>query len=398
MPRVTRRRFWIGALLAMPLVALTVNGCATFGKRARGERLARMQRSPQWKDGRFENPQPIRNHLRGILRDHFNGSDHRTPDVPVQTEAIDPRRFETPPPTGLRVTWLGHSTLLVEQDGRRVLFDPVWGQRSSPFSWMGPKRWFEPLIALDRLPRVDAVVISHDHFDHLDMETIRAIKDWDTVFVVPLGVGAHLAYWGVPDARIVELDWWERTRVGELELVATPARHASGRWPLTGMNRTLWAGWAVLGPRHRVFYSGDTGLFDGLAEIGERLGPFDLAMFEVGAYGRNWPDWHIGPEQAVLATRWVRAGTLLPVHWGLFNLAYHGWTEPVERVLAAAAQGGVTVTVPMAGQSIEPGALPPLVRWWPALPWATAAQDPIRSSQVEGVAEADGVRRESGRP
>jgi L-ascorbate metabolism protein UlaG (beta-lactamase superfamily) len=382
-----KRRLLMGALMTMALTGIGLSACATFGKRPSGERRARMERSPQWKDGRFVNPQPIVNDTWGIVRDVGNGSEHRVPTLPVPTEQVDPRRFDAPPPSGLRVTWLGHSTLLVELDGRRVLFDPVWGERSSPFSSMGPKRWYPPLVALDRLPRVDAVVISHDHFDHLDMETIQAIKGWDTVFVAPLGVGAHLAHWGVPEARIVELDWWDRHSLGGVELVATPARHASGRWPLSGMDRTLWAGYALLGPSHRVFYGGDTGLFPGLTEIGERLGPFDLAMLEAGAYGRHWPDWHLGPEQAVLASRWVRAEALMPVHWGLFNLAHHGWTEPAERILAAAAKAGLPVTLPKPGQSIEPAALPPLTRWWPALPWKTAEEDPIVSSQVTGLPE-----------
>lgn len=374
--------------MALTSAGIGVSGCATFGKRPVGERRERMERSPQWRSGRFENPQPIRNDTWGALRDVVRGGAHRVPTVPLPVEPVDARRFATPPPTGLRVTWLGHSTLLVELDGRRVLFDPVWGERSSPFGWMGPRRWYAPPLPLDQSPPVDAVVISHDHFDHLDMATIQAIKGWDTTFVAPLGVGAHLAHWGVPEARIVELDWWERARFGDLEIVATPARHASGRWPLSGMNRTLWAGYALVGPEHRVFYSGDTGLFPGLSEIGERLGPFDLAMLEVGAYSRSWPDWHLGPEQAVLASRWLGAEALLPVHWGLFNLANHGWTEPAERVLAAAAKAGVTVTIPRPGQSIEPGALLPLVRWWPDLSWKTAEEDPIVASQVAGPSAA----------
>lgn len=391
-----KRHIVIGAVMALTLAGLGVSGCATFGKRPNGERRARMERSPQWKDGRFVNPQPIRNDLWGMVRDAWRRSDHRVPAAPVPVEPVDPRRFDAPPASGLRVTWLGHSTLLVELDGRRVLFDPVWGERSSPFAGLGPRRWYDPLVPLDRMPPVDAVVISHDHFDHLDMETIRSMKGWDTTFVAPLGVGAHLAHWGVPEDRIVELDWWDRHRLGDVELVATPARHASGRWPLGGMDRTLWAGYAILGPAHRAFYSGDTGLFPGLREIGERLGPFDVAMFEVGAYGRNWPDWHLGPEQAVLASRWVRAGVLLPVHWGLFNLAYHGWTEPAERVLSAAERaGGPAVALPKPGQSIEPAALTPLVRWWPDLPWRTAEEDPIVSSQVGDLTAERATPKES---
>lgn len=217
--------------------------------------------------------------------------------------------------------------------------------------------------------------------------TIQAMRGWKTTFIVPLGVGAHLASWGVPEERIVELDWWERTSIGELEIVATPARHASGRSPFTGQNGTLWAGFALLGPAHRVYYSGDTGLFPGLADIGARLGPFDLAMIEAGAYGRAWPDWHLGPEQAVQASQWVRARVLLPVHWGLFNLAYHGWTEPAERVLVAAGRAGVSLTLPRPGQSVEPTALPALARWWPELPWRSAGEDPIVATWVTPAAE-----------
>ena len=208
------------------------------------------------------------------------------------------------------------TNLLLEIEGRRLLIDPVWSERSSPYTWLGPKRWYAPPIPLEGLPEIDAVLISHDHFDHLSYPTSAAIKDWETTFVAPLGVGAHLAYWGVPEERIVELDWWERTELEGVEIVCTPARHASGRSPLF-QNRTLWAGYALIGAEHRVFYSGDTGMFAGMKEIGDRLGPFDLTMFEVGAYNRAWPDWHIGPEQAVDAHRIVRGEVFLPVHWGL---------------------------------------------------------------------------------
>lgn len=375
-----RIAYVLGALALLSIAGFTVSSLPTFGKRPDGARRARMERSPQWRDGRFQSPQPLHNDMWRALRDLFAASPHRNPGGPVPIVPVDPARFDTPPPTGLRVTWLGHSTLVVELDGRRVLVDPVWGERASPFSWVGPQRFYPSPLPLDRLPPVDAVVISHDHFDHLDRSTIRAMRGWQTTFVVPLGVGAHLASWGVPEDRIVELDWWERTRLGDLEIVATPARHASGRSPLGPRDGTLWAGFALLGPAHRVYYSGDTGFFPGLADIGARLGPFDLAMIEAGAYGRAWPDWHLGPEQAVRASQLVRAGVLLPVHWGLFNLAYHGWTEPAERALAAAAEAGVTVALPRPGEALEPAVLPATARWWPHLPWRSAGEDPIVAS------------------
>jgi L-ascorbate metabolism protein UlaG (beta-lactamase superfamily) len=286
--------------------------------------------------------------------------------------------FATPPESGLRVTWLGHSTTLVEIDGHRVLTDPMWSDRFGPVSWAGPTRWYPPLLALGDMPHIDAVVISHDHYDHLDEGTITAMRGWDTVFIVPLGVGAHLEYWGVPKERIVERDWWDKTTVRGLEIVTTPARHASGRGVLD-KDATLWAGYALLGPKNRVYFSGDTGLFSGMKDIGQRLGPFDLTMIEVGQYHRAWPDWHIGPEQAVKAHGWLRGKIMLPVHWALVALAYHTWTEPAERVTTEGGKLGARLVLPKPGQSFEPASAPTIERWWPALPHETAEQHPIVS-------------------
>ncbi|MET0402787.1 MAG: MBL fold metallo-hydrolase [Cystobacter sp.] len=371
----------LGALLALVLGGVAADAWTGLGRGATGARRARMERSPQWKEGHFENPQPLVNDWWGSLASMFDANPDAGPTRPVPTEPGDRHRFETAPATGLRMTWLGHSTVLMELDGHRVLMDPVWSERVSPLDWVGPRRWYVPPIPLAELPPVDAVLISHDHYDHLDQPTLAAMKDWDTTFVVPLGVGEHLVYWGVPEARIVELDWWETARVKGLEIVATPARHASGR---TGIDKdaTLWAGYAVLGPQHRAYFSGDTGLFPAMKDIGERLGPFDVTMIEIGQYNSAWPDWHIGPEQAVLAHGMVKGRVLLPIHWGLFTLAMHGWTEPIERVLAAATTQGATVVVPRPGQSIEPGSPPALERWWPELPWKTEAQEPIVSTQM----------------
>ncbi len=389
----TVRRIWhytkrmlqaVGVALVLATIYAVIDGWRAFGHGADGERLARMQRSPQYGDGVFENPQSLVNHFGLMVSGMFSASDDATPESTPPFERVPASRFATPPASGLRITWLGHSTLLLEIDGHRVLTDPVWGERSSPLSWIGPTRWYPPPLSLGDVPKLDAVLLSHDHYDHLDYWTIVAMKDWDTTFIAPLGVGAHLAYWGVPESKIVELDWWERHEVGGLEIVATPARHASGR-TLFDKDETLWAGYAVLGAQHRVYFSGDTGLFPAMHDIGEQLGPFDLTMIEAGAYGSAWPDWHLGPEQAVTAHRMVRGGVLLPVHWGLFNLAYHGWTEPIERVLAAAEQADVSVIAPRPGQSIEPSAPPAVERWWPTLAWHTAAQDPIVATKMEGA-------------
>ncbi len=378
-----------GAGIVLALTVGLVAAWASLGKRATGPRRTRMEGSAEWHEDHFVNPQPLINDARAMLSGLFRSSPFTSPQGPVPVATGGGTRFATPPPTGLRVTWFGHSSTLVEIDGHRVLTDPVWSERASPIPGVGPRAWYAPPLALADLPPIDVVVISHDHYDHLDRRTIVALDDasrnhgWNTTFVVPLGIGAHLAYWGVPDARIVELDWWQQTRAGDLEIVCTPARHASGRMVIDN-DAKLWSGWALLGPRHRVYYSGDTGLFPAMRDIGARLGPFDLTMIEAGQYGRGWPDWHLGPEQAVVAHGLVRGKVMLPVHWGKFVLAYHGWTEPIERVLAAGERAGATILSPKPGESVEPEAAPPRQHWWPTLPWKTAAEDPIVSTQLGG--------------
>lgn len=381
------KRVGAGLAVVLGLMALVavVAGWRGFGHRATGARRERMERSPEFRGGKFRNPQPMVNDGWLMLHGAFDADPNVRPAAPLPTAAGAAARLRVPPPSGLRATWLGHSTALLEIGTTRVLTDPQWSERATPIAGFGPQRTHPPPIPLAELPPIDVVVVSHDHYDHLDMASVQALSARGVRFVVPLGIGAHLAYWGVPEARITELDWWERTKVGELEIVCTPARHATGRM-LVDDDAKLWSGFAFFGAGHRVYYSGDTGLFPALREIGQRLGPFELTLIEIGQYGPAWPDWHLGPEQAVLAHQWVHGGVMLPVHWGTFSLAYHGWTEPPERVLAAAAAAGVTVVLPKPGESFEPASPPPVARWWPALPWKTAREAPIVATQVDGSA------------
>lgn len=377
-----RRLGYVAAALGVLVIALVLVGWKKFGKGASGERLARMQASKQWTGDGFENGIPLWNDYWGWLSSDY--SDYGSPEEALPVVTPDPAMFDEPPESGLRVTWLGHSTTLIEIDGHRLLTDPIWGEFVGPFPVVGPTRWYPAPIALSDMPKVDAVLISHDHYDHLDTPTIEQIRDWDTKFIAPLGVGAHLAYWGVPEERIVEVDWWDTLKVGELEVVCTPARHASGRH-LFDQNHTLWASYALIGDEHRVYFSGDTGMFPELTDIGDKYGPFDIAMIEVGAYHWSWPDWHMGPEQAVTAHQMVRGKRLLPIHWGLFNLALHGWTEPIERTVRAAEAQEVDVATPRPGESIE-AASPPIARWWPEVPWENAEQHPIEATGIAAVA------------
>jgi L-ascorbate metabolism protein UlaG (beta-lactamase superfamily) len=387
-PRRFRRLRWVLyalTVLALFGAAMIIDGCAAMGSLASGTRLEQMHKSPQWHDGAFRNRLPERPvPFWSTMWAWIKGAPHEHPESEPPVQKRTAKEFDAPAASGLRVTWLGHSTQIVEIDGHRVLLDPVWSNRASPFSLFGPARFHTPPLPIDELPRLDAVVISHDHYDHLDRSTIIALSQRGVPFVVPLGVGAHLEHWGVSGDRIVELDWWSTTKVGSLTIVATPARHFSGRSvTMSDRNKTLWAGWALIGDQHRAFYSGDTAMFPGFEQIGRRFGPFDVTMIEVGAYNARWADVHLGPEQAVAAHRQVRGKVMLPVHWGTFALGIHSWTEPIERVLAAAKRQGVDVAVPRPGQSIEPASLPPLVRWWPNLPWQTAEEDPIHSSGLE---------------
>ena len=372
----------VGAIALSTLIAVSLHACSTFGGEPSGERLSRMRDSPQWSEERFANQQPMWTNTRGGLLRTFESTPGALPDAPVPV-VIGGMGLRKPAASGLRVTWFGHSSMFVEIDGVTVLIDPLWSERASPVSWVGPKRWYPSPVELRKLPKVDVVMISHDHYDHLDRSTIAGMADWATKFIAPLGVGAHLERWGIPVSRIVELDWWQSARVGSLEIIATPARHASGRIS-PQRNGTLWAGYVLAGASHRVWYSGDTGFHSELEEIGRRLGPIDVTLIEAGQYDADWPDWHLGPEQAVEAHRLVRGNLMIPVHWGLLNLAHHSWTEPVERVLAAAKCSNVEVLVPRPGESIEPALELSRVRWWPEVPWRSAQETPI-------VATRDGI-------
>jgi L-ascorbate metabolism protein UlaG (beta-lactamase superfamily) len=323
------------------------------------------QRSPQYTGDVFVNIEPAspgisldREERRALLREMVGSRGASWPGgpIPLADPADGPAR-------ACAVSWYGHSSALVEVDGYRVLADPIWSRRCSPSRVVGPQRLHEPPLALDELPAIDAVLISHDHYDHLDIDTIIGLaRTQRAPFVVPLGIGAHLRKWGIPEARIVELDWNESHRVGELTLVCTPARHFSGR--TFRRNTTLWASWVIAGPRHRAFFGGDTGYTKSFAETGSDHGPFDLTLLPIGAYHPAWPDIHMNPEQAVQAhLDMTESGLLVPIHWATFRLAPHPWAEPVQRLLAAADPAGVQVAVPRPGQRVDHQS-PLLDPWW----------------------------------
>ena len=362
----------------------------SFGERAHGERLERMRASPRWAGQGFRNLHPVPPGLRDgqaarpTLSDFLCKDGNRVPPRPLPL--VDPRpAWLQPPRSGLRVTCLGHSTLLIELDGYRVLTDPVWGRRASPFRLVGPKR-FQPMpLRLREMPPVDLVMISHDHYDHLDYPTIRALARHSAVpFVTSLGVGAHLQSWGVAPERITELDWWETHQLpgSGLSVTAAPSQHFSGRG-LKDRNATLWSSMVVAGERHRVFFSGDTGLTSEYQLIRDRLGPFDLVMLEVGAHHPAWGDIHLGPVNALQAQAWLGGAPLLPVHWGTFSLAMHAWDEPAETLLAEAGPRGLPLLMPRFGEAVEPADRRPVSPWWRGPLGAPAQPPPIEPPEPE---------------
>ncbi len=323
--------------------------------------------SPQFADGKFHNrietpALPPASARKGLLRQMHEERHVGLPGGPIPVEHPDLPGDAAE----LAVTWFGHASALLEVDGHRLLADPVWSHRVSPSPVFGPTRLHEVPAPLDELPPVDAVLISHDHYDHLDLPTVRALLATQSApFVVPLGIGVHLRRWGVPEDRVVELDWDASTTVGDLTLTCTEARHFSGRF--FTRDTTLWASWAVAGPRHRVFFGGDTGYTPAFAELGARLGPFDLTLLPIGAYNDAWHAIHMDPEEAVRAHGDLGGRVLLPIHWATFNLAFHRWAEPVQRVLTAAARSRAEVVVPLPGERVDVLDPPPLRDWWTAV-------------------------------
>jgi L-ascorbate metabolism protein UlaG (beta-lactamase superfamily) len=355
MVRVIKKTVLVLLALAvvLALAAWAVFQMPAFGGTVEGERLERMRRSPQWVVDRFQNkpPQKTETSLMKNIELYF-GDETREPQFEIPVDRLDAATLSQPPADGLRAVWFGHASVLFEVDGLRVMVDPVLSKVASPVP-VGPGRFHAPPVALEQLDRIDAVLISHDHYDHLDMDTVRHLAARGTRFYTGLGVGAHLERWGVPAAQVHEMEWWDSATMRDVQIHSTPARHYSGRKRMD--NSTLWTSWVVKGPRHSVFYSGDTGYAGHFKEIRQRLGEMHLTAIKVGAYGDTWLDIHMDPESAVQAHRDVGGHTMLPVHWATFNLAYHAWDEPIVRTLAAAKAKDARVITPRVGQVFDFG-------------------------------------------
>lgn len=342
---------------------------------SRSARESRLIRSPRFRDGKFHNTIPIsmmkQPFTAGMAYEQLSGMGKRAPAHPLPMFGDTVGALARAPSETLRVTWLGHSTVLIEIDGVRLLTDPVFGERASPVSFAGPRRFHQVPLSLAELGRIDAVVLSHDHYDHLCAPTVRAlaagaVAGFSGRFVTALGVGAHLEKLGVMPEHITELDWGDGHTVtgavgATVDVVAVPAQHFSGRGALD-RNATLWAGMCMLGPRHRVFFSGDTGATSEHADIGASFGPFDIALFEIGAFHPAWGDIHLGPDGAFDAFARINARALLPVHWSTFDLGLHPWQEPAERLYTRTRREHAALLTPRLGEPLERDSL--TTPWW----------------------------------
>jgi len=343
-------------------------------------------------EGRYRNPAPM-NRLGffktlGIFWNaFFNKPRHTRPAGQIPVQSLSRQQLLAAPDNS--VFRLGHSTVLLKMRNQFWLTDPVFADRASPVQWAGPQRFHQPPISLEELPPIKAVILSHNHYDHLDHMAIKALVAKTEHFIAPLGVGDTLIEWGVPAAKVQQLDWWQSTDIGGIRFVATPSQHFSGR-SLRDGNRSLWASWVMINDQQRIFFSGDTGYFDGFKVIGEQYGPFDLTLMETGAYDANWPDVHMQPEQTLQAHIDLRGRWLLPIHNGTFDLAMHAWHEPFDRILALAWERNIAITTPQMGQPFYLQYPSRCEAWW--LNVEGVAEEPVSSPVVVENSKAGRAR------
>ncbi|HKJ43069.1 MAG TPA: MBL fold metallo-hydrolase [Sunxiuqinia sp.] len=359
---------WI-IILVVVIGYVVIRFNPAFGSRIKTSDQQHIIKSPNFRDGKFQNPVETRmqvDHLPflKLFKEFLSNKGNRVPTNVIPTNPIDKTKYHKGT-DDVKICWLGHSTMLIEIEGKLVLTDPVFCKRPSPFQFIGSKAFpYTVIYSLKDLPEIDLVLISHDHYDHLDHRVIRQLSSKKVNFVTPLGVGNHLTTWGISPNQITELDWWDEFQFSkEIKLAATPARHFTGR----GLNNrfsTLWASWVISGANHQVFFGADSGYFPGFKTIGEKYGPFDIAMLECGQYSQYWPYIHMAPEQTYQAAKELKTKVLLPIHWGKFKLSIHPWTEPMERLLAANNSGELRITTPEIGETIELSSPLPSKKWW----------------------------------
>ena len=358
----------VGLIIAVLLgVVLFVNLSPQFGKSPTKEQKATYAKTGHYKEGKFVNDTRTEMdiHFWPTLKKMLNPQAKRSPKINIPVDKIDSLEIVNHQANITQLTWFGHSAFLLELDGKKLLLDPMFGESPSPVPMLAGKRYSKELpIAVEKLPFIDAVIFSHDHYDHLDYGSIQKLKDKVGQWFTPLGVGNHLIEWGVPEQNVHQLNWWDDIKIDQIELVCTPARHFSGRG-LTDRNTTLWASWVIKGTNENIYFSGDGGYGQHFKEIGKKYGPFDISMMECGQYNQDWHAIHMMPEETAQAAVDLKSKLFMPIHWGAFTLAFHNWTDPAERVTKAAKELNQPITTPKIGEPVIIGAIDyPTARWW----------------------------------
>lgn len=358
------------AVLFTLIAFIFIKTSPEFGGVPSEEQKIQYANSPNSTDGLFVNqiPTPMDmdfGSLVSILWDFLNPDPNREPDKSIQVQKIDSLTIVNKNQELTRITWFGHSAFLLEIYGMNLLLDPMLGDVPAPHPLLGSSRYNEESpISIEELPQIDAVLFSHDHYDHLDYGSILKLKEKVNTFYVPLGVGVHLEEWGIEKRRIRELDWWDEIQHDSLKLVFAPSRHFSGRG-LSDRSKTLWGSWIIQSSNQNIYFSGDSGYGPHFKEIGEKYGPFDFAMMECGQYNERWRNIHLMPEETVTASLDLRAKLMMPIHWGAFTLALHNWTDPVERATKEAVKYDLPVTTPQIGEPIVlSDSTFPTSSWW----------------------------------
>ena len=359
----------IGILFILLVGILFINLSPEFGGKASKEDIDRYKKSNNYEEGKFVNLVETSidmsfGEMLISIKDYFKGVPNDRPDFDLPVEHIDSLELVKNESTD-RLVWFGHSAFLLQLDGKTILIDPMLGDVPAPHPLLGGKRYSASLpIEIEKLPQIDIVLISHDHYDHLDYGSIQKLKGKTNQFLVPLGVGNHLKKWGIEENRVEEFDWWQKTNTEPIEFVFTPSRHFSGRG-LTDRNKTLWGSWVIKGKSKNLFFSGDSGYGTHFKEIGKQYGPFDFAMMECGQYNEKWAQIHMMPEETAQASVDVNAKVVMPIHWGAFTLALHSWTDPVERVTKKLKELNQSAIVPLIGEEVQLESLNEgYKKWW----------------------------------
>jgi len=361
----------IATLAIIVLLVIFFKTAPQIGEFSTGDRLEEVKGSSQYKDGKFYNSVktdtefPFTKYIK-VMYQFATNTKGREPEEQIETFAFDATGWDSRNEDEILLTWFGHSTVLIKINGKTILADPVFGERASMFSFMGPKKFdYSHHMNVDQLPQVDLIIISHDHYDHLDYPTISLLKDRVKQFYVPLGVASHLESWGIPSENIKTFDWWDEAAPDDnIKLTFTPTRHFSGRG-LTDKFTTLWGAWVIEGSNQKIYFSGDSGYFPGFKEIGEKFDGFDLALIECGAYNKeNWPDIHMMPEQSVQAALDMKAKIAMPIHWGKFNLGLHLWKDPIQRFRKTASTNNLSTHTPVVGEVLSIPSEAKNSDWW----------------------------------